>query len=110
MAKKSQRRGRPNGGGSSSTTITSRIVEVARLRDQNKSGAQISESTGINSASLNQRVIPALNNLRLVTKILALHNQADFNTTQIALILTVQESFVEFVIGDYHRNVDQWIA
>lgn len=107
MAKKAQRRGRPNGGG---ITITTRIPEVARLRDQNKSAAQITKATGINAASLNQRVIPALNVLRQVTKIIALHNQADFTDVQIAAIMDVEESFVQLVLNDYQDNIDKWIA
>jgi len=106
MAKQT-RRGRPNGGGIS---ITSRIPEVARLREQNKSAAQITKATGINAASLNQRVIPALNVLRQVTKIIALHNQADFNDAQIAAIMNVDESFVQLVLNDYQDNIDKWIA
>lgn len=106
MAKQA-RRGRPNGGGIS---ITTRIPEVARLRDQNKSAAQITKATGINAASLNQRVIPALNVLRQVTKIIALHNQADFHDGQIAAIMDVDESFVQLVLNDYQDNIDKWIA
>jgi len=108
MAKKAQRRGRPNGGGIS---ITTRIPEIARLRDQNKSAAQITKATGINAASLNQRVIPALNILHQVTKIIALHNcQADFTDPQIAAIMDVDESFVQLVLNDYQGNIEKWIA
>lgn len=107
MAKKAPQRGRPNGGGIS---ITTRIPEVARLRGQNKSAAQITRATGINAASLNQRVIPALNVLRQVTKILALHHQAEFTDAQISASMDVDEAFVNLVINDYQDNIDKWIA
>lgn len=106
MAKQA-RRGRPNGGGIS---ITTRLPEVARLRDQNKSAAQITKATGVNPASLNQRYIPALNILRQVTKIIVLHNQADFTDPQIAAIMDVDESFVQLVLNDYQDNIEKWIA
>ena len=91
-------------------SVSSRIPEVAMLRGQNKSAAQITKSMGLSAATLNQRIIPALNIMQQVTKIIALHNQADFTDPQIATIMDVDESFVQLVLNDYQDNIDKWTA